>query len=141
MLDFITFYVQQSAVSFIFFVSDFFRWFVPPTLYRWKSRIAKILASDYSTSYTIAMTWSPHLLVPAMQEHHALIIKPSGCYNPYFLFVMDTHGPLDTAKQCSFCTFIYFAYKHLPDKTTIERDAGYLTSDPDIYQYILCQIL
>ena len=68
-----------------------------------------LLAFTYSTLYNMEMTWLQHLLAPAMQEHHMIII-PSGLANLYFLFVMDTHGPLDIAKQGSVCTFIYFTY-------------------------------
>ena len=71
----------------------------------------KLLALAYSTLYNTAMTWLQHLLAPVMQKHHVVIIIPSGlATTPHLLFVMYTHGPLDTAGQNYFCTFIYFAY-------------------------------
>ena len=60
--------------------------------------------------------------------HHAVIIIPSGLATTHtsFLLWIYTHGPLNTAEQSYFCTFIYFAYQNLPDKTTIEIAIGFL---------------
>ena len=46
----------------------------------------KLLALAYSISYKTAMTWLQHLLAPAMQEHHAVIIIPSGLVTTYTSF-------------------------------------------------------
>ena len=46
----------------------------------------KLLALAYSTLYNTAMTWLQHLLAPAMQEYHVVIIIPSGLavtHNPF----------------------------------------------------------
>ena len=99
----------------------------------------KLLALAYSALYNTTMIWLQHLLAPAMQEHHAVIVIPSGLtttHNPF------RYGYSWTLGQCRTRLFLYL---HLFCLLESPRQNHYYNScrlsDPYIYQYVLCQIL
>ena len=93
----------------------------------------KLLALAYSTLYNTAMTWLQYQLAPAMQEHHSVIIIPSG--------LATTH----TSWTLRHFRTRLFLYLHLFCLLESPRQNHYYNScrlsDPYIYQYVLCQIL
>ena len=57
----------------------------------YKQENKKLLVLAYCTYHNTAMTWLQHRLAPAMQEHHAVIIIPSGIATTYTSFSLWLH--------------------------------------------------
>ena len=89
MLDLIFFRTAISLIFFgfmIFFV-DLFR----PHGIDIQAGEQKLLVLAYCTYHNTAMTWLQHRLAPAMQEHHAVIIIPSGIATTHTSFSLWLH--------------------------------------------------
>ena len=137
MLDLIFFCTAISLIPFgsmIFFV-DLFQ----PHGIDVQAGEQKSLALAYSTLYNMVMTWLQHLLALAMQEHHVVIIIPSGLATTHTSFLlwilMDSWILQNKAIFVPSCIFLLES----PRQNYYQNSCK--LSDPYIYQYIVCQIL
>ena len=103
---------NRHCIFYIYIYVEFRRCRIPCYFtYRCADRRAKVISIDifYFIQHSndmVATSTSCHHARKPCGDNHTIRIR----YNPHFLLVMDTYGPLITAEQGCLCTFIYFAY-------------------------------
>ena len=99
----------------------------------------RLLALTYSTLYNKAMTCLQHLLAPAMQEHHAVIIIPSRLATTQISFSLWILMDPWTLQNKAIILTSFILLTRSPRQNNYQNSCR--LSDPYIYLYILCQIL